>query len=86
MLLILFQVSCHAEAFGFGVDRSDVVQLAAAACDNGNGGGGGGASRLVWGQLTQFLISLSSGNMVSGYMVFLALFRLFGLWKTFSLI
>ena len=53
VLLISFKVSCHAEAFGFGVDRSDVVQLAAAACDNGNGGGG--TSRLVLGQL-QFLI------------------------------
>ena len=31
-------MSCHVEAFGFGVDRSDVVQLGAAVCDGGGGG------------------------------------------------
>ena len=29
------KVSCHVEAFGFGVNRSDVVQIAAAVCDGG---------------------------------------------------
>ena len=28
-------MSCHVEAFGFGVNRSDVVQIAAAVCDGG---------------------------------------------------
>ena len=33
----------------------------------------------------KIISTLSSGYMVFGYMVFLALFRLYGLWKTFSL-
>ena len=35
LCILHLKVSCHTETFGFGVDRSDVVQLAAAVCDGG---------------------------------------------------